>query len=141
MLFAVGDGTQGRRAGAAAGAKGRQRLGRWGEDLAARWYLERGFEVVARNWARTAGELDLVARKGGLLVFCEVKARSCAAFGAPSEAVGRAKQARLRRMAAMWLAEERHAAPGPGYGRSSQVRFDVASVVAGRLVEVVEGAF
>ena len=103
--------------------------------------MERGFEILARNWARTAGEVDVVARKGVLLVFCEVKARSCGEFGAPSEAVGRAKQARLRRMAAIWLAEQRRSGPGPGQRRWSEVRFDVASVVAGRLVEVVQGAF
>jgi putative endonuclease len=144
MLGAVDEGRQGRRgqwAGAAAGAGGRQRLGRWGEDLAADWYLAQGFEVLARNWARSTGEVDLVARRGGLLVFCEVKARSCGAFGAPSEAVGRAKQARLRRMAAIWLAEQRRVATGPRQCLWSEVRFDVASVVAGRLVEVVRGAF
>ena len=67
-----------------------------------------------------------------MVVFCEVKARRTDAFGGPQAAVGRVKQARLRRLAAAWLAERR-----PEW---SQVRFDVAAVVGGRL-EVIEQAF
>jgi putative endonuclease len=66
------------------------------------------------------------------VVFCEVKARSSDAFGLPAEAVGRTKQARLRRLAARWLAEA-----GP---YAADVRFDVAAVLGGR-VDVIEGAF
>ncbi|MDA8038225.1 MAG: YraN family protein, partial [Actinomycetota bacterium] len=53
----------------------RRALGALGEDLAAHWYAERGFRVVARNWRCREGECDLVASKGVLLVFCEVKTR------------------------------------------------------------------
>lgn len=88
----------------------RQVLGRYGEDLAARWYEQHGYEIVARNWSCSAGELDIVARRDDVYVFCEVKARSSAAFGVPAEAVGYAKQARLRRLAAMWLNEARRSA-------------------------------
>jgi len=99
----------------------------------AEWYSARGFEVVARNWRSRQGEIDLVARRAGLLVFCEVKTRASTAFGAPFEAVTRAKQARLRRLAAEWL----RGAPRTG---RYDLRFDVASVL-GPSIEVLEGAF
>lgn len=109
-------------------------VGSGGEDAVAAWYEEHGYKVVARNWrAGRAGELDLIARRGRTLVFCEVKTRSSLAFGAPAEAVGRQKQLRIRRLAAQWLREAR---PGP----ADRLRFDVASVLGGR-IEVVEGCF
>jgi putative endonuclease len=100
----------------------------------AAWYVERGYEVLARNWRCPEGELDLVLRDGRTVVFCEVKTRSSTAFGAPVEAVTRAKQARLRRLAGCWLESADRAA------RTSAIRFDVASVLAGE-IEVIEGAF
>ncbi len=74
----------------------RRTLGAGGEDAAAAWYVEHGYEVVARNWRCRQGELDLVLRRGRTVVFCEVKTRSTTAFGAPVEAVTRQKQARRR---------------------------------------------
>ena len=96
------------------------------------WYVNRGYEVVVRNWRCREGELDLILRAGRMYVFCEVKTRTTDAFGYPAESVTRAKQDRLRRLAARWLDE----APL----RPREIRFDVASVLAGR-IEVLEGAF
>lgn len=110
-----------------------RRLGADGEDVVARWYLDRGYAVLDRNWRCRAGELDLVLASGRDVVICEVKTRSGDRFGTPFEAVGRAKQVRLRRLAAQWLAE---AAPF----RPASVRFDVAGVM-GRRVRVIESAF
>lgn len=110
----------------------RQARGRFGEDAAARWYTERGYSVLARNWRTPGGELDLVVGRGRLVVFCEVKARSSTAYGSPAEAVTPAKQLRLRRLAAAWLATT--------VGPPVEVRFDVASVLGTR-IEVIEGAF
>jgi putative endonuclease len=126
----------GRRAGGRA-SRDRGELGRAGEQLAVAWYEGHGYEVLARNWRCREGELDVVARRGRLHVFCEVKARSTGAFGLPAEAVGPVKQARLRRLAALWFAQCSAARPGPGQG--GPVRFDVACVLAGTL-EVIEGA-
>ena len=111
----------------------RRLLGAAGEEAVAAWYNREGYRVLDRNWRCAAGELDVVAGKGGVVVFCEVKTRSSTAFGVPAEAVTPTKQARLRHLAAQWLAEHR----GSGY---REVRFDVASVLAGQ-VEVLEGAF
>jgi putative endonuclease len=106
--------------------------GRQGEELAAAWYTSHGFAVVDRNWRCPTGEVDLVARRGDLLVVCEVKARRTDAFGPPAAAVGRVKQLRLRRLAAAWLA-----ARGV---HGVDVRFDVVAVT-GVDVEVIEDAF
>ena len=111
----------------------RRALGARGEQLVADWYEARGYRVLARNWRCRAGELDLVVARGRAVVFCEVKARTTDAFGVPAEAVGRTKQMRVRRLAAAWLDTD---APGP----ASEIRFDVASELAG-VVEVLEGAF
>jgi len=104
----------------------RNELGRAGEDAAARALRRVGLRVVERNYRCAAGEIDLVARKGDLVVFCEVKARRSSAWGDPREAVSYPQQVRLRRLAAAWLSHRR---PGP-----VEVRFDVCSVIvrAGR---------
>ncbi len=114
----------------------RQGIGAAAERAAAQWYEQRGYAIVARNWRVREGELDIVARRGSTVVVCEVKARSHARFGAPVEAVTRAKQLRIRRLAAAFLA----AHPQPG----CDVRFDVASVTPGGRsprVEVLEAVF
>jgi len=98
-----------------------------------RWYTRRGYDVVARNWRCSAGEIDLILRQSNTLVFCEVKARASDEFGGPAAAVGWQKQRRLRRLAAIWLTECRPV----GY---LELRFDVAAVVGTR-VDVIEAAF
>jgi putative endonuclease len=110
----------------------RRALGASGEGAVAAWYESHGYEVVERNWRCRAGELDLILRRGRTFVFCEVKTRTSDAFGAPVEAVTRNKQVRLRHLAARWLED----APL----RPTEIRFDVASVLAGE-IEVLEGAF
>lgn len=117
---------------AGAGGSANRARGAWGEGQVARWYQRAGYEVVERNWRCSHGELDLVAVRGRLVVFCEVKARATDAFGSPASAVGPAKQRRLRRLAAAWLANN-------GV-HGVEVRFDVAAVVGVR-VQVLEGAF
>jgi putative endonuclease len=96
-------------------------LGRYGEELATRYLSERGAEVVDRSWRCPSGELDLVVRDGDCLVFCEVKTRSSVRFGAPVEAVTWSKAARLRRLAAAWLAAHEH--------RCARVRIDVIAIL------------
>jgi putative endonuclease len=83
----------------------RRELGRFGEAYAARHLVDGGMVVLDRNWRCEAGEIDLVLRDGTVLVVCEVKTRSSEAFGSPLEGVTERKAARLRRLAAHWLAE------------------------------------
>ena len=84
-------------------------VGRHGEAVVARALEDEGWEVLARNWRCPIGEIDIVARDGTDAVAVEVKTRRSASFGSPLEAVTHLKLARLRRLAAAWLAsQERH---------------------------------
>jgi len=95
-------------------------LGELGESLA-RAALEReGYEIVATRYRFQRGEIDIIARDGRCLVFVEVKTRRTHERGTPAEAVTRAKQRQLIRMAAAWLAERQPDADA--------CRFDVVSV-------------
>ena len=103
--------------------------------MVARWYEARGYDGrLARNWRDgRAVSSTWWCPAGGSMVFCEVKSRSSNTFGVPAEAVTVSKQARLRRVAGLWLSAD---------GRSwTDVRFDVASVVRGQVAEVIESAF
>ncbi|MFI0981907.1 MULTISPECIES: YraN family protein [unclassified Streptomyces] len=93
----------------------RGNLGRYGEDLAARWLTEVGMSVLERNWRCQAGEIDIVARDGDSLVVCEVKTRRTGPFQHPMEAVTPRKAQRLRTLAELWLYE--HGGPPPGGAR------------------------
>ena len=99
----------------------RPSLGRSGEDLAARHLQSIGCTVLERNFRCRAGEIDVIARRGDVVIFCEVKTRQTDRWGLPAEAVHARKQARLRRLAGEWLTLRR-----PGRVR---VRFDVVSVI------------
>ncbi|MEL7060083.1 MAG: YraN family protein [Acidobacteriota bacterium] len=78
--------------------------GRLGEDEAVRWLRERGVRIVERNVRTSAGEIDLIAVDGETLCFVEIKARATDAYGPAIAAVPRAKQRRLARAAALYLA-------------------------------------
>ena len=107
-------------------------LGPEAERRVRRHYRLRGYRILAAN-ARVGGyELDIVVRRGRTVTVCEVKARRTDAFGPAAAAVGAAKQQRLRRLAAAWLATSR--------GRWREVRFDVVAITGDHL-EVVERAF
>lgn len=102
-------------------AQQRSALGAYGEALAARHLIEQGMTVLDRNWRCDQGEIDIVARDGKVLVVCEVKTRSSVAFGYPLEGVTEQKAARIRRLAARWLA---------AHGvRPDEVRIDLVGVL------------
>jgi len=100
----------------------RQWLGREGEARAARFLEARGYRIVARNVRADRVEIDLIARRGGLLVFVEVKSRRASEHGRAAEAVDQRKQRRLRRGAHAWLASNPVEAR-----RTRSRRFDVVT--------------
>lgn len=102
-------------------ARRRTALGAYGEALAARHLLAQGMLLLDRNWRCDLGEVDLVLRDGPALVVCEVKTRTSTAFGSPLEAVTAPKAARLRRLAARWLADHDVRPP--------EVRIDLVGVL------------
>jgi putative endonuclease len=128
---------------------GRRDLGALGERYAEAHLARAGYRIVERNFRTRAGELDLIVRGEGCLVFCEVRARvgarsprrGGAGPGGPLDSIGWDKRRRLRRMAREWLALR----PGAGDG-AGELRFDAIGVtldVTGSLVnlEHVEDAF
>lgn len=97
-------------------------LGIWGEEIAGRWLSARGYSIVGRRVrAGRHGELDLIARKNGVLSFVEVKTRSTEKYGRPAAAVNAKKKRNLCRAAAAFLRLS-------GYPRCVY-RFDVIEVV------------
>lgn len=122
-------------------ADDRQRLGKRGEELACRELRRRGYAILARRFRVRGGEIDIVARSGGVLVFVEVKCRSTERFGAPAEAVTARKRQRLRRLATVYLSQRFSCRAL----ETVTCRFDVVEVVMGvegrPTVRIIEGAF
>lgn len=99
----------------------RTELGKRGEDAAAA-YLERiGMTLEARNWTCRAGEIDIVARDGDVLVFVEVKTRRSDRAGTAEESVSSTKQRRIARLAKEYLL-------GGGDQPAGGCRFDVVGI-------------
>lgn len=111
-----GFGSKSRRAEAA----DKQKLGQRAEAIVAGLLEARGYAIVARNARVGRLEIDIVARRGRLAVFCEVRARARSAGFSPLETIDAAKIARIRRAAAIWMGE--HGWPGV------HARFDAAAV-------------
>ena len=114
----------------------RSSLGDLGETLVAARLKDQGFEIVARNARAGRLEIDLIARRGSLLVFCEVRSRRSDSIVDPIETIDPRKVARLRRAAGQWLASN----PQPGV----EIRFDAASVLFDRTpprLDYFESAF
>jgi putative endonuclease len=103
------------------------------ERRAARWYRLRGYRILDTNAWLAGAEVDVVARRGGTLVFCEVKSKSAAGFGDPLEMVTPEKARRIRRVAEAWIGAHPELA-------ALSVRFDVIVERRGRL-ECVRAAF
>ncbi len=82
----------------------RQDIGRYGEERAAVFLQDRGYEIIERNWRSQTGEIDLIAKDRDRLVFVEVKTRNGSGFGHPFEAITANKVARMRRLVADWCA-------------------------------------
>ena len=95
-------------------------LGRFGEARAYAWLVERGWTIEARNYRFGRREVDLVARRGNLVAFVEVKTRAGTGYGAPEEAVTRLKRREIEIVAREYLCRRRLG--------DVDVRFDVLAV-------------
>lgn len=96
------------------------RIGKYGEELAAGCLKDKGFSIITTNWTFGKAEVDIIANFGIYIVFVEVKTRSGTDFGLPEDFVSPSKQKRLQ-----WAAE--------GYiyqhNYKGEIRFDIVSVL------------
>ena len=112
-------------------------LGSRGESLAQTTLEQQGYAILATRYRTRAGEIDIVARDGGCLVFVEVKARRHTECGTPAEAVTPRKQRRIVAMARDFLARYQSDA--------TSCRFDVVAILlpddGPPVVDVIRNAF
>jgi len=94
--------------------------GREAEDLAASYLIDKGYEIVARNYRYGHAEVDLIIRKGIFLVFVEVKSRKNVKFGMPEAAVSKLKVSLVKRAADFYVYKTNW---------HKQIRFDVISII------------
>ncbi len=103
------------------------------EDVAADYMTENGYRIVERNFRCRIGEVDIIARKGNVLVFTEVKYRTNDAKGAPEYAVNYYKQKKIMKVCDYYRMT--HHIP-----QSQQIRFDVCTIM-GNTLKYYENAF
>lgn len=118
-------------------SKARGETGRSGEELAAHYLTALGYRIIARNYRSSCGEVDIIARDQGVLVFIEVKTRRGVGFGAPAESVTFRKRQQISKTALSYLGQQNLF--------DSPARFDVVSVWllpgAESRIEVIKNAF
>lgn len=118
----------------AAPPSSRTALGRSAEDAAATWLESSGWTILARNWRRGPGELDIVALKAGELAFVEVKRVDAWGLESLSASVGPEKRRRLVETSKLFLAAHRE------FNRMN-ARFDVIAVQGETVSAHLERAF
>ncbi len=98
----------------------RRSLGILGENIAADYLQKKGLQIVERNFRCRLGEVDIIARQGGYLVFVEVRTRSSVSCGLPQESITSTKIKKLRRLAQAYMVQRSL--------YNVDVRFDVVAV-------------
>src|SRR3990170_1285321 len=92
--------------------------GKIGEDLAASYLKDKGYEILDRNWGNKWGEVDIIGKDKETIVFVEVKTKVGYLFGTPEEMVGKKKLSQIQKIAAFYLPAE-----------NSPKRIDVVAIV------------
>ena len=110
----------------------KRRSGTLGEDLAEAYLCRQGFRILARNYSRPTGEIDIIAQEGDVFAFIEVKARATVRYGTPAEAVTPSKQKRILKTALYYLAEHRL--------EDVPMRFDIVEVLPEE-IHLIRAAF
>ena len=98
----------------------KKQTGDAGEKYCVKHLKKNGYKILCRNYSKPCGEIDIVASKGGVLCFVEVKTRHQGSLTEPYEAVDYKKQRRLLKAAQVYLLE---------YHIESYCRFDVCEVI------------
>ena len=97
-----------------------QSFGKIGEDEAAQFLIKNNYQILDRNYRYKRAEIDIICRKGDLLVFVEVKSRSSAAYGLPETFVSKNQQKSIIGAAEQYIHEMEW---------SAEVRFDIISII------------
>ena len=108
-----------------------KKLGREGEKQAVKYLKKNGYKILEKNYRTRFGEVDVIARKGEVVAFIEVKTRLTDIFGSPSQAVTRERQFKYIQAAKFYFA---------GCETYCVVRFDVIEIFRGNLNHI-ESAF
>ena len=108
-----------------------KKLGREGEKQAVKYLKKNGYKILEKNYRTRFGEVDVIARKGEVVAFIEVKTRLTDIFGSPSQAVTRERQFKYIQAAKFYFA---------GCETDCVVRFDVIEIFRGNLNHI-ESAF
>ena len=108
-----------------------KRLGKRGENRAARYLKRQGYKILERGYKNPFGEVDIIAAKKDVVAFIEVKTRLSENYGAPSEAVNAKRKEKYIKAAQYYF-----------YGKSIgvTVRFDVIEILRGE-INHIENAF
>ncbi len=92
-------------------------IGDFGENAAVKYLSDLSYRILKRNFRLKCGEIDIIAKDGGCIVFVEVKTRRSNLFGEPSEYVDSRKQSRIKKAAACYTDIE-----------NNDIRFDIVEV-------------
>lgn len=103
-----------------------RQTGQLAEDYALQELIEKGYQILERNFANRMGEIDIIAKDKDVLVFVEVKAKKGLDFGMPEEMISRQKLKRVRNMAAIYMK-----------GKDLPCRIDVVAIILSSADELV----
>lgn len=108
--------------------------GKLGEEIAFKYILSKGGRVIEKNYRTKMGEIDLIARLNGELVFVEVKSRSNINYGYPSESVNYKKKRKITNVAKYYILENSL--------ENLSIRFDVIEIYFNeKKINHIENAF
>ncbi|MBR3898958.1 MAG: YraN family protein [Elusimicrobiaceae bacterium] len=103
------------------------------ETLAANYLQQKGYKILARNYRKNCGEIDIIALDGKTLVFAEVKSRTSSAFGGPLAAITKSKQNKISATALCYIKEN---AP-----KFDSIRFDAICLLNGEMTHLPNAFF
>ena len=105
-------------------------LGRAGEIKACEYLKEKGYVIEKTNYKTRIGEIDVIAKDNGTLVFVEVKTRTDDSFGSPSEAVNFTKQSKYFKVATQYIIATNQ--------NQCECRFDVIEIEDGKINHIID---
>lgn len=103
-----------------------RQTGNLGEDIATKALIEKGFEIVERNFSNRFGEIDIIAKDKGVLVFVEVKSKTGIVYGRPEDMITPSKLSKIRHMGMLYM-----------QGKNLLCRIDVVAIIFSSHNEVV----